>query len=78
MTIYEAYINTGPRSMSGTACPKCHGEGLVAREGVEADNTLHPILSKHKTVCLNCGGSGKLSNEDEAIRKRNAARMEQG
>ena len=61
--------------MSGTACPKCNGDGLVAREGAEADATLHPILSKHKTVCLNCGGSGKLSTEDQARHNRNAAKL---
>lgn len=42
-------------------CPKCQGSGLVARENAEADADIHPILSKHQTVCDACGGGGTLT-----------------
>lgn len=63
--------------MSGTECDKCKGSGLVPREGVEIDTAIHPILSKHKTVCPDCGGSGRFSNEELSRRNREAAKKAQ-
>ncbi len=44
-------------SEARTACTKCKGEGLVPRDGIEADQDIHPILSQKKTICDRCGGS---------------------
>lgn len=50
----------------GPLCTKCEGEGLVARDGGEANADLHPLLSKSKGICDQCGGSGRQPRSHEA------------
>ena len=39
-------------------CEKCKGTGLEPRNGGEADEDIHPILSRQPGLCTACGGSG--------------------
>ncbi len=59
-------------------CDKCSGDGLVNREGVEADKDMHPVLSTSKTLCSKCGGSGVLNPEDTRLAAKAAASQASG
>lgn len=54
-------------------CPKCKGEGVLPRQGTEADKDIHPILSGAPTVCDRCGGGGKARLKPEEIAARYGA-----
>ena len=56
---------------AGVECDTCKGEGLVPREGSEADADMHPIVSKFGRVCPTCGGGGKMT--PELVKRRNRA-----
>lgn len=59
-------------------CEKCSGTGLEARQDLESNKVMHPILAIKKGLCSYCAGSGVKQEVDVHAANRKAAASQAG